>query len=109
MSPQRPSYAVYWRENRRRWYLFFALWIGFVPFAFVVSRLRDDDTLPNWAFWSWGILWLWSGTRLGPKKCPRCGRPFLRRGWYSNGFALKCMHCGLPRGAETDPDWSPPK
>ena len=40
--------------------------------------------------------------------CPRCGKPFhyVAR-WYgrwSNPFAQRCVHCGLPKWADTDPD-----
>ena len=42
--------------------------------------------------------------------CPRCGQPFhfkygmLGRISISNPFAGRCLHCGLPKWAETDPD-----
>jgi hypothetical protein len=40
--------------------------------------------------------------------CPRCGRPFhfkqYRLGRISNPFARRCLNCGLPKWAETDPD-----
>ena len=29
--------------------------------------------------------------------CPRCGKPFFRGKWFFNGFAKKCVHCGLPK------------
>jgi predicted RNA-binding Zn-ribbon protein involved in translation (DUF1610 family) len=40
--------------------------------------------------------------------CPRCGKPFhfrqYRLGRISNPFAGRCLNCGLPKCAETDPD-----
>src|SRR4051812_23722786 len=30
-------------------------------------------------------------------KCPRCGKPFSRKRWYSNAYAVQCMHCKLPK------------
>ena len=40
--------------------------------------------------------------------CPRCGKPFhyVAR-WYgtwNNPFARRCLHCGLPKWADFDPD-----
>src|SRR5262245_10047254 len=46
--------------------------------------------------------------KIGSWACPRCGKPFQRvqrtfSNW-SNPFTGKCLHCGLPKWAETDPD-----
>jgi hypothetical protein len=40
--------------------------------------------------------------------CPRCGKPFhyVAR-WYgrwNNAFARRCVHCGLPKWVDSDPD-----
>jgi hypothetical protein len=34
--------------------------------------------------------------------CPRCGNPFFQFVFYSNPFAQRCVHCGLPKWS-TDP------
>jgi len=41
--------------------------------------------------------------------CPRCGKPFhatVHAGFirWRNPFARRCVHCGLPKWAESDPD-----
>src|SRR5580698_10319874 len=40
--------------------------------------------------------------------CPRCGGPFhFRTKWYgrwNNPFAHRCVHCGLPKWADSDSD-----
>lgn len=40
--------------------------------------------------------------------CPRCGEPFHYRrrrfGHWNNPAAGKCVHCGLPKWVESDPD-----
>ena len=67
--------------------------VGFVLFAaWVVVLLRF--------FFVSGEYMLWS--------CPRCGKPFhyVPR-WYgrwSNPFARRCVHCGLPKWVDSDPD-----
>jgi hypothetical protein len=32
--------------------------------------------------------------------CPRCGGWFFEKWWYSNTFARRCVHCGLPKYAD---------
>ena len=34
---------------------------------------------------------------------PRCGDPFFHNWWNGNGFARRCVHCGLPKYATHDP------
>jgi hypothetical protein len=40
--------------------------------------------------------------------CPRCGKAFgfpkRTCSWRNSTSARQCVHCGLPRGAERDPD-----
>ena len=41
--------------------------------------------------------------------CPRCGKPFhatVHAGFirWRNPFARRCVHCGLPKWVDTDPD-----
>jgi len=41
--------------------------------------------------------------------CPRCGKPFhaaLRAGFirWRNSFARRCVHCGLPKWVDSDPE-----
>jgi hypothetical protein len=35
--------------------------------------------------------------------CPRCAKPFLRGPTGSNGFARRCLNCGLPKWSPRDP------
>ena len=37
--------------------------------------------------------------------CPRCGKEFFRDALLRDGtWKNKCVHCGLPKGALSDPD-----
>jgi hypothetical protein len=40
--------------------------------------------------------------------CPRCGKPYhYSSRWYgrwNNPLARRCVHCGLPKWADSDPD-----
>jgi hypothetical protein len=67
--------------------------IGFVLFAaWVVVLSRFFFVSGEYVYWS----------------CPRCGKPYhyLVR-WYgrwNNPFARHCVHCGLPKWVDSDPD-----
>jgi hypothetical protein len=66
------------------WLLLFAAWVVLLFGFFFVSG--------EYVYWS----------------CPRCGKPFhyVAR-WYgrwNNPFAQHCVHCGLPKWADSDPD-----
>ena len=67
--------------------------IGLVLFAaWVIVLLRFFFVSGEYVYWS----------------CPRCGKPYhyLVR-WYgrwNNPFARHCVHCGLPKWVDSDPD-----
>jgi hypothetical protein len=42
-----------------------------------------------------------AGVRAAWFPCPRCGKPFFASWWYRNPFARKCVHCGLPKWANS--------
>jgi hypothetical protein len=103
---QSPSYVAHWRAARRRWYLFIAVWLGFIPFGCTVDWLFSGHS-------GWTILWMipfwWSGYQAAAFKCPRCKGWFtVSTGGWGNALATKCLRCGLPRGSPTDPDWPKP-
>jgi len=60
--------------------------------AWVAVLIRFSITLGDYSYWS----------------CPRRGEPFhydIR--WYgrwNTPFARRCLHCGLPKWVESDPD-----
>src|SRR5262249_39615679 len=67
--------------------------IGFVLFAgWVLVLLRFFFVSGEYAYWS----------------CPRCGKPFHHVAhWFgrlNNPFAQCCVHCGLPKWVDSDPD-----
>jgi hypothetical protein len=33
-------------------------------------------------------------------RCPRCGERFFQGHFHRNGFARRCLHCGLPKWEE---------
>jgi len=43
----------------------------------------------------WGVAVVIAGLRRQWFPCPRCGKPFHRRGLFSNDFSRRCLNCGF--------------
>jgi len=54
------------------------------------------------------IAFFWAGLSYVYWSCPRCGKAFHYKsfflGRWSNPFARRCLHCSLPKWADSDPD-----
>ena len=92
-----------WREYRKwRNVSLFAL-VGFVPFVFsagVLSMRLFDTFTPafvlSFACLAFAVI---VGNICLRFPCPRCRKAFFAKWWYYNGFAQRCVHCGLPKYA----------
>lgn len=97
-----------WVEYRRRWranglaILLALVWM--VPGSLIRSVLVRCGWNDGAAFFlavalpALGTVFL-AQLRVIRWPCPRCGRPFLATWYYSNSFARRCVHCGLPKWA----------
>src|SRR5215475_2540540 len=110
------EYSQEWAELRRlRRRVFIVALAGVLVLALVnllhflphgVSKVLGFGLFAAWAFllirffFVSGEYILWS--------CPRCGEPFhYKSRWYgrwNNPLARRCVHCGLPKWADNDPD-----
>lgn len=101
-----PPGSVWDRFQRREWIavLFpIASIIGIVVFSDSIFRAYGNSPIFSALIAViWMIVTLALGYGVSNFRCPRCGQPFFRTWWYHNGFARKCVHCGLPK-------WSPGK
>jgi hypothetical protein len=74
--------------------------LGFFPGTALVAWFVPGG-VPGWllnayAFTMMGVCVV-AGHIAMAWKCPRCGKRFhARRGWR-NGFARRCLHCGLAK------------
>jgi hypothetical protein len=108
-------YSAAWR--RYRWWNW-AFWLVFVLYlpalAFASHALgwsRDGGNAIVVAAFVWMAAFAAIGYRKWNMACPRCGKLFFRRfddrpwraDWRHNPFARRCMHCGLPKWADTPP------
>jgi hypothetical protein len=108
----RPDYTAAWRDFRRRRLIYWVVFLGYVPGAFALfvgvglPISAFIGIAPDYFFYaiagSWMLAWLISGLRARLFPCPRCHKWFFATWWYSNPFARKCVHCGLPKWANSD-------
>jgi ketosteroid isomerase-like protein len=54
----------------------------------------------------WMAAFVVTGWRAALFPCPRCHKWFFATWWYRNPFARKCVHCGLPKWANSEPSIS---
>ncbi len=97
-------YARHWRGVRKRYYLLLAVVLGFIPTGLLAEAIErrlwpSSKALENIAFTAYCLLILLAFSHARRVTCPRCGQPFTARLFWHNDFALRCLHCGLPRGA----------
>ena len=97
-------YAKHWRAVRRRYYVFIVTFLGFIPTGVLAETLEarvspGHKTIQNIAFVAYSlclvVVFAWAKRVV----CPRCRELFTAKGIGYNDFALRCLHCGLPRGA----------
>ena len=71
------------------------LMLLYVPSVASIHKITDSDPLSITV----AILFLVTiaGFLLSVAfvKCPRCNKMFFTKSYWSNGFASKCMNCGL--------------
>jgi hypothetical protein len=97
-----------WRQYRRRLIFALAAWIGiFIAGKFASDFFRESLGRPvsNSEAAPFGIAWLVlslvGAVRLWLWRCPRCYRQYFFSGLFTNMFARRCMHCGLPKWSRT--------
>lgn len=109
------SYDAAWRAYRWWSRAFWLVFVGFLPAMAlldrVVRRAAGDtaNTTTMVAAFAWMLGFALAGYQRGNFACPRYGQSVFRtwddrpwrQGWRSNPFARRCLHCGLPKWAES--------
>lgn len=89
-----------------------AVFLSYIPGVFTIflvvglplsalTRIKAD-------YFGYAVATCWiaaygvAGVRAAWFPCPRCGKPFFARWWYRNPFARQCVHCGLPKWANSE-------
>jgi hypothetical protein len=97
------DYTEHWNKYRRIRNQFWLIFLGYLPVGAAAGLLASWLHLKAIFYVccsAWMILFLIAINRLDYVPCPRCGKPFARKWWYTNSFlARKCVHCRLPKYA----------
>jgi ribosomal protein L37E len=103
------DYSEQWHELRRRRRIFWLIALGGIPCVIILTTLvaifvGATGLPPYWidrAFFVAGFAWMFGSVGASRYEiaflCPRCGKRFFATWWYYNGFARRCVHCGLPK------------
>jgi hypothetical protein len=99
-----PDYSEQWRDLRRRRLIVALLAICTMVFILVnlieLPRIWVDGAFYI-VFGGWMVGVFLASRRPMTFLCPRCRYPFFRTSWYHNPLATKCVHCGLPKWANS--------
>ena len=108
---EKDSYIEHWDDFKNRRAVYFALIIGWIPITLIfgggLSKAFDSMIPLSVVAITLLILVVVTAFRFIYWKCPRChGFYMIKRPWYSfvHWPSKKCINCGLPKYAETDPD-----
>ncbi len=102
---QERSYKLSWDDYRKRSAIFWTVFLSYVPGVWLIggalSGLFGSDRSYFITAIAWMVAFALSHFYRMSWGCPRCGRAFFMKWWYGNSFAQKCVHCGLPKWAES--------
>jgi hypothetical protein len=95
------NYRAAWSKCRQLRMLSLLLWLGFVPFLWII-RFPLEWMGPSIAEYGFGaiavlyaLIWMYFGVTLQTWDCPLCGDRFSATWYNMSVFATKCVHCGL--------------
>ena len=109
MAAEMEDYSANWQAYRKLRNLWWLVFLAYTPGAMAIALLGNylfgSFSLGYAAAMVWIVAFVILGTRLNTWPCPRCGKWFCATWWYSKSFfARKCVHCGLPKYANSNPD-----
>ena len=71
------------------------LMLLYVPSVGAIHKITGSDQLFGLTAVLFMIAIFASLLSVAFVKCPRCNKMFFYKWYWANGFALKCVHCGL--------------
>jgi len=90
------SYEKERYEYRKRNFLFWTVFLTFIPAGIIaaqLARLVDVPEIFGLVIIAWMAAFVITGIFRTMWRCPRCHKPFFRKWWYHNSFTTKCLHC----------------
>jgi hypothetical protein len=101
--PERDAYEDAWKSLNRRKGLCLCVFLGLVPLLLLYRASRSDEAyVPvfGWITFGWAAALFGATAWLDSFRCPCCQEWFGRTWWRRKLFTRKCVHCGLPIGAQ---------
>ncbi|HXC53791.1 MAG TPA: hypothetical protein VNU97_00700 [Rhizomicrobium sp.] len=102
------GYRDAWQDLRRRILIFWLaslLFVLGVPLAVVgLNQISPGlgDSASGWIIGGVVVVILVAWFYRFSFRCPKCGGWYFSTDSWSSTFARKCLHCGLPRNAESE-------
>lgn len=117
VQPGEGPYSPAWRRYRRWARAFWIVALSYLPGVALIDRMvrsthgNAANTVTFYVALAWLVATLVTGYCKGNFTCPRCGESYFaiwlqgrwRQGVWSNIFARRCLHCGLPKWAPDNP------
>jgi DNA-directed RNA polymerase subunit RPC12/RpoP len=91
------QWQTYKRRRRLTWIIFFAAPLCVTLIGEPLAKFMDSALPINLILILWFVVFGAASAYVQYWKCPRCGKPFFFKSWYSNAHAKQCIHCGLPK------------
>ena len=100
------SYSEQWATLRNLERIEFWALFSLIPLFLILATLPGEfgtnvPTFPIIAIWF--VFVVAADYAALSFSCPRCDKPFFRTLFFRNGFAKKCVHCGLQKWADQGP------
>jgi len=102
------DYSRSWSQYRLGWLFVWVLALGWIPTMLLLLRFSGSSLDLMWIVaLIYLVLFSTAQFRLLAWRCPRCGKMFAGN-WFPNRIYLvsKCVHCGLPKYANSSPEES---
>jgi hypothetical protein len=92
-----------WEQHRRRTWICWGMFFGWIPYGAAVFRLLSlihlsESPVIVILLGGYILTWVVLGCLVGQFRCPRCGGRFYAWGPWGlghNGFKRSCRNCGL--------------
>jgi hypothetical protein len=91
------QWQAYKRRRRLSWIIFFATLSSAALIGEPLAKFMDSDFPVELILFLSVVATVAASAYVQNWKCPRCGKPFGNKFWYSNAYAKQCLHCGLPK------------
>ena len=83
------------RKILRRRNIGLLLMILYLPLFLILPKITGSDIISGIVAFIFLLTVAGFLFSVALAKCPRCEKLFFTKWYWANGFALKCVHCGL--------------